>query len=184
MMMVPNETDIMLAQSVDPIPGCSDEEKEIVEIKQLCAEEDQSCTTEEMSFDDSFASIASSTIEAPSKQCISFADQVEVREYNVIMGDDRQCDYPMMLSWDHFQTHATKLKDISPSYFNTKRQRPRRLTPEQRRDLLHSFGYSNSELMKVHRKRQTRLAMAYAYGDNMSLEAEKSFEAQQFHFII
>jgi hypothetical protein len=83
---------------------------------------------------DSFISVAttaslSSTLDEdsppqiPRRRRICFAETVLVREFDIIMGDDRVCDYPLTLSWE----------PSSENFYNMEeRETERRFLDEQR----------------------------------------------------
>lgn len=118
----------------------------------------------------------------PKRSSISFNAAVHVREYNVTIGDDRQCAYPMTLTWESRREHYVDIQDNNDPSRRT--SKPRRLSSQERRDLLHAFGHSHGELNQNLRKRKTRLSLEYAYGNEESQEASRSFEDQQFRYII
>jgi hypothetical protein len=124
---------------------------------------------------------SSSSSDSAPKRRISFSKDIQVREYKVTIGDDRQCDYPMTLTWDHSKSQSMDLEELERKH---RRQRPRRLSSKERCDLLRSVGHSISELARIHRKRKTRLTMEYAYGYTDTSEAAQFFEDQKFQYII
>jgi hypothetical protein len=124
---------------------------------------------------------SSSSADSAPKRSIRFSKEIQVREYKVTIGDDRQCDYPMTFTWNHSKSQSMDLEELEKKHL---RRSPRRLSSKERRDLLRSFGHSNSELAQIHRKRKTRLTMEYAYGYTDTSEAARSFAYQQFQYIM
>lgn len=57
----------------------------------------------------------------PRRKCIRFADSICVREFDVIVGDDRVCDYPLTLSWNPLCEHIYNM-DERQDYLEEKRQ--------------------------------------------------------------
>ena len=177
-----------------------------------------STTFDENIGNDSFAStlstISSSTVDEdsplqmPSRKRIYFADTVHVREFEVIVGDDRVCDYPMTFSWKPLREHLHNLeeRDVERRLLdeqwrhwcgriqkkrngdkaaqNYSRFRPRRLSTAERRERLRYFGCSNIELINSIRKRKTRLSLDYAYGRLESVQALQAFRDQEHRYII
>lgn len=188
--------------------------------------QDASCSFQfdEENLNDSFNStsttISSSTLDEdsppilPKRKAISFSADVKVREYDVIIGDDRVCIYPLTLSWRHKEEHIYDLdehesdrierrerrrgreaedpnevfkKDDPETTPGTRRRSfpfPRRLSADERLELLRSFGHSTAELSQNARRRKIRLALEYAYGHQQTAEAIKAFKDQDHKYII
>jgi hypothetical protein len=132
-------------------------------------------------FDHSFSSIDSEDSPKEPQRHIRFSNTLQVREYNVTIGDDRQCAYPMTLTWD---AAGETFESLEHWEQRRRRSKPRRLSSEKRKQTLKNFGHSQSELNQTRRKRKTRLTMEYAYGLAESEEAAQCFEDQQFRYIL
>lgn len=78
----------------------------------------------------------------PKRSCISFSDTINVREYNVTLGDCRQCEYPLSLAWVSCGEHEWKLQERDEEKYSSMNVKPRRLSIEERRNLLKAHGNS------------------------------------------
>ena len=60
---------------------------------------------------------SSSSADSAPKRSISFSKDIQVREYKVTIGDDRQCDYPMTLMWNHSKSQSMDLESWKRNIF-------------------------------------------------------------------
>lgn len=129
---------------------------------------------------------ACTTVEIPDRKHVSFSN-VQVRTYELIVGDNPDCSFPLSLGWryqeedtldvDSFeqQRHERQEDAIGNTYTNL--QQPQHqppgpskclpkfpLTLHQRRLRLRSLGHTEVDLRRAERKRRIELALQWAGG--------------------
>lgn len=72
----------------------------------------------------------------PIRRTISFADTVQVREFDVILGDDRLCKYPMTLSWKPSSEHCYNIHEREMERLVAQEQKHHQQKQQQQQRLL------------------------------------------------
>jgi len=88
-----------------------------------------------------------------SKKSVSFT-KIEVRNYNVVIGDHPCCTMgcPLSLGWEYSDSKAQPLEQYEASREPRRKRSDLVTTCEQRREILSQDGYSNGEIRKAQRK--------------------------------
>ena len=100
----------------------------------------------------------------PMRQSLVRFDKVEVREYEIAIGDNPYCSYgvPITLDWSHGETESMSLDSYEASHGRRKPARRMLLTSFQRRDMLWRAGYELDEIeraIKENEKEKFRRSM-------------------------
>lgn len=77
------------------------------------------------------------------RKSVSFAPQLEIRPYKIIVGDHPDCPtLPLSLDWAHGETEMINLEKYERSRMRIRRRRPRRLLHYERKERLEEVSGS------------------------------------------
>lgn len=82
-----------------------------------------------------------SSFDSSRSYSVCFHETVEVREYSVTLGDHPMSAFPLSLDWN-YDTRTCTMAELK----NGRQKAPTRLSPQERRAKLKSFGVSDQEL--------------------------------------
>lgn len=152
-LLLEGETALPLHLSLDPEQlshandlrwGVTSRKQHAALVNDFCFDERSASLLFHDSFNSTNTAFSTSTLDddlppqLPKRRTIAFADTVQVREFDVILGDDRLCKYPMTLSWKLSKEYSFDMHEREIYRASTRQQQQllsvRQQQCERRRD--------------------------------------------------
>jgi len=127
--------------------------------------------------------IATTHTKIPTGKMVCFSE-VHIRTYEVILGDNLDCFFPLSLGWRHGPTKVFKIDDYEKQKMQSQQQKPSPYAENayycraplslcERRLRLLFMGFTELQLRQAERTRQLELAKQWAEGQNPKEEEEE-----------